>query len=187
MPISEQEILHLRDQKRRDWIMLRSDHHFHLVRADASLTEQKFARLLKRYPCGLKEFQELGLHVTPLSRETCTHAIFEGVKAGDKLTLWFSGDVRTFTLGDSYTREYLEGFFDGQYQRWDVPQIPDGPDGKLSRIIGWSLTGLSFGMLILALAGHYLPWLTLALFAVSVVLCIRWPGRFLCAGDPPAG
>lgn len=182
------DYLLLRDERRiKTWLMLKSQRQFHLVRVDAQLTEQKYERLMKRYPCNSKTFQELGISVTPLSREKCTYAIFEGVEEGDKLTLWFSGDVRTFTLGDSYTREYLEGFFDGQYQRWDVPQIPEGPDGKLSRIIGWSLNGLSFGMLILALAGHYLPWLTLALFAVSVVLCILWPGRFLAEEQSKGG
>ena len=184
MPISEQEMLRLRDQKKRDWLMLRSDRHFHLIRADASLTEQKYARLLKRYPCGLKEFQELGLHVTPLSREKCTHAIYEGTKKGDHMTLWFSGDVRRYTLGEDCTRERLEAFFDTQQHRWDIPREPDGPDGKTARIIGGILNVLSISLMILSLFGRGFPWgwarwLSLISFVVTVGLCIRWPGRFL--------
>lgn len=175
MPVT----LRVQDQKKRDWLMIRSDRHFLLVRADGKMIEQRYERLLECYPKCQKEIRDQGLHVTALSREKCTHAVFEGTKAGDKLTLWLSGDIRRFTLGEDCTREALEAFFDTQQRRWDIPEEPEGPDGKLTRIIGWTLNGFSFGMLILALAGHYVPWLTLLIFAVSAALCIRWPGRFL--------
>lgn len=179
MAITEADLLCLRDEKKRAWLLLKSERQFHLVRADAGLTGQKYDRLLKRYPCNTKTFQELGISVTPLNRDKCTHAIFEGVTEGEKLTLWFSGDVRTFTLGDSYTRERLEAFFDRQDHRWDLAEVPEGPDGKLTRIIGWSINGITFGLLLSALAGRFFPWLTLLVFGATAALCILWPGRFL--------
>lgn len=187
MAITEADYLLLRDEKGRDWLMLKSERQFHLVRVDAALTEKTYERLMKRYPCSLRQLQELGLHVTPLNREKCTHAIFDGLEEGDKLTLWFSGDVRRFTLAKDHSREGLVAFFDTQQHRWDLPQVPAGPDGKLTRIIGWSLNGLSFVLLILALSGRYLPWLTLVLFAVSAALCVCWPGRFLAEEQSKGG
>lgn len=180
MPITELDYLLLRDEAQvRTWMMLKSDRQFHLVRVDGTLTEQKYKRLMKRYPCGLNTFRELGIAVKPLNREKCTYAIFEGTREGDRLTLWFSGEMRYFTLGDTYEKERLEAFFDTQQHRWDQPEKPAGPDGKLTRIIGWSLNGLTFGLLLAALAGRFFPLLSLLVFAVTVALCICWPGRFL--------
>ena len=184
MAITEADILRLRDQKKRDWMLLRSERHFHLVRVDSSLTEQKYQRLMKRYPCGVRAFMELGIPVTALSRDKCTHAIFGGTKEGELLTLWFSGDIRRFTLGADYSREWLADFFSTQQHRWDIPEVPEGPDAETTRILGWSLNILAFGLLVFALFGRGFPrdwlrWLTLVVFAVSVGLCIRWPGRFL--------
>lgn len=176
--------LRVQDQKKRDWLMIRSEGHFLLVRADEKMIEQRYERLLECYPKCQKEIRDLGLHVTVLSREKCTHAIFEGTKAGDKLTLWLSGDIRRFTLGEDCTREELEIFFDTQQRRWDIPVEPEGPDGKTARTVCMVLNGTSFCLMLLSMFGRGFPWgwarwLSLILFAVAAGLCIRWPGRFL--------
>lgn len=188
MAITERDYILVRDlDKVRTWMMLRSDRHFHLVRVDAALTEREYERLMKRYPCGMREFQEMGLHVTPLNRENCTHAILEGTKEGERLTLWFSGDIRKYTLGADYSRERLEAFFDTQQRRWDIIPEPEGPTVQMTRTIGWTLNGTSYGLLLFAIfcrgfPGRWMAVLSLLVFAAAVVLCIRWPGRFTISG-----
>ena len=50
MAITEADYLLLQDLNRAQvWMLLGSEKQFHLVRVDASLTEQKYERLMKRY------------------------------------------------------------------------------------------------------------------------------------------
>lgn len=180
MAITEQDYLLLRDtNKARTWMMLKSEQQFHLVRVDASLTEQRYERLMKRYPCGLKTFQELGIAVTPLDREGCTHVILEGTGEGAKLTMYCTGNVRRYTLGDSYDEDRLASFFDSQQlQRRIVPK-PPGPDARTTKALGWLLTAGGVGMLLSTILPIRFPALpSLLSFAAAVALCTLWPGRF---------
>ena len=184
MAITEQDYLILRDlNKAKTWMLLRSERQFLLVRVDASLTEQKYERLMKRYPCGLKTFHELGIPVTPLDREKCTHVILEGTGEGERLTLYCSGNVRTYTLGDSYSPERLSDFFAGQQVQWRSLPQPKGPDVCTTQAIGWSLNIGAFGLLLVNVffthaLGILSVILSMVLFAASVALCALWPGRF---------
>lgn len=188
MAITEQDYLLLTDlNKARTWMLLRGDRHFHLVRVDASLTEKAYDRLTKRYPCSLKELQGMGLHVTPMNREACTHVVFEGTDQGARLTLYCSGNIRNFALGNTYTRERLEAFFDTQQHRWDTIPEPEGPDERTTRIIGWTMSGVSVVLSLMTLflgrvPGRWAAGLSLLIFAAAVVLCVRWPGRFTISG-----
>jgi len=181
MAITERDYLLLRDEnKTRSWMLLKSGQHFHLVRVDASLTEQKYKRLMKRYPCGMKTFQELGLSVTPINREKCTHVMIE---EGERLTMHCSGNVRRFILGDRYSVERLEAFFDGQQVQWRVVPEPEGPDARTTKVLGWSMSISGVVMILMtAFMGQFLSRFRAVLglvgFAMAVVLCVRFPGRF---------
>lgn len=185
MAITQDEYLLLQDlHNAQTWMLLRSREQFHLVRVNAALTERKYERLMKRYPCTVQQMQELGLSVTALNREACTHVTLEGMGNGDKLILYCSGSVREFTLGDSYSRERLEGFFDAQQVRWDLPEVPPGPTAQVTKVLGWILNGLTSVLMLLPLFGRGFPgewvrWLALAAFLAAVGACILWPGRFL--------
>lgn len=181
MAITEQDYLLLRDENKvRSWMLLKSEQQFQLVRVDASLTEQKYERLMKRYPCGMKTFQELGIAVTPINREKCTHVMIE---EGERLTLYCSGNVRRFILGNPYSVERLEAFFDGQQIQWHMVPEPEGPDARNTKVIGWSMTGLGVVMILMtAFMGTALSKIRAVLgllgFVMAVVLCVRFPGRF---------
>lgn len=185
MAITKDDYLLLRDlHKPQTWMLLRSRAQFHLVRVNGALTERVHERLMKRYPCSLLDMQELGLSVTALNREKCTHVTLEGTMTGDKLILYCAGSIQEFTLGDSYSRERLERFFDAQQIRWDIPEEPAGPAAQTTRVLGWGLNGLAFALMLLPLFGRGFPWewvrwLALGTFLAAVGLCIRWPGRFL--------
>lgn len=188
MAITEQDYLLLRDpHKARTWMLLRSDRQFHFVRVDAYMTEERYQRLIKRYPCSLKELQEMGLHVSPLNREGCTHIRMEGTGEGAQLTMYCTGNNRQYILGDAYSSERLEVFFDGQQVLWHIPPVPDGPNARTAGIIGWSLSGVSFVLVLMSLfgdrqLGRFTAVLGLLIFAVSVLLCVLWPGRFTVGG-----
>lgn len=181
MAITERDYLLLRDEnKARTWMLLRSEQQFHLVWVDASLTEQKYERLMKRYPCGMKTFQELGISVTPLNREKCTHVMIE---EGERLTMYCSGNVRRFLLGGPYSPERLEAFFDGQQVQWRMVPEPEGPDARTTKLLGWSMTVLGVVLILMtAFMGQFLgkfrAVLGLLSFGAAVVLCVRFPGRF---------
>ena len=184
MAITEQDYLLLSDEHGvRTWMLLRSEKQFHLVRVDQALTEQKYERLMKRYPCGMKTFQELGIPATPLDREKCTHVILEGTEAGASLTMYCTGVVRRFTLGDSYNKARLESFFEGAQVQWRFVPEPEGPDAKTTKVLGWSLTLMGAALVLMtAFSRQFLSgfraMLDLLIFAVSLVLCVRFPGRF---------
>lgn len=186
--ISEQDFLLLRDvYKARTWMLLRGDRQFHFVRVDASLTEERYQCLMKRYPCSLKELQEMGLHVSPLNRASCTHVRIEGAGENAQLTMYCAGNTRKYILGDAYSPERLEVFFDGQQVQWYVSPIPPGPNAWTAGIIGWSLSGTSFALVLMRLfggrqLGRFTAVLSLLIFAGSVLLCVFWPGRFTIGG-----
>ena len=184
MAITEQDYLLLQDlNKAQVWMLLGSEKQFHLVRVDTSLTEQKFERLMKRYPCGMKTFQELGISATPLNRENCTHVILEGTEAGAKLTMYCAGTVRRFRLGDSYEEERLVSFFDREQVQWRIEPEPAGPDARTTKALGWSLTMSGVVLILLtAFTRQYLSKfravLGLLTFGAAVILSFRFPGRF---------
>ena len=184
MAITEQDYLLLQDlNKAQVWMLLGSEKQFHLVRVDTSLTEQKFERLMKRYPCGMKTFQELGISATPLNRENCTHVILEGTEAGAKLTMYCSGTVRRFRLGDTYDEERLISFFNREQVQWRIEPEPEGPDAQTTKTLGWSLTMSGVVLILLtAFSRQYLSKfravLGLLTFGAAVILSFRFPGRF---------
>ena len=184
MAITEADYLLLQDMnKAQVWMLLGSEEQFHLVRVDASLTEQKYERLMKRYPCGMKTFQELGISATPLNRENCTHVILEGTEAGAKLTMYCAGTVRRFRLGDSYEEERLVSFFDREQVQWRIEPEPEGPDARTTKALGWSLTVSGVVLILLtAFTRQYLSKfravLGLLTFGAAVILSFRFPGRF---------
>ena len=184
MAITEQDYLLLRDEnKARTWILLRGEEQFHLVKVVPSLTEQKYERLMKRYPCGMKSFQELEISATPLNRENCTHVILEGTEEGAKLTMYCAGTVRRYSLGDTYDEARLISFFDREQVQWRIEAEPEGPDARTTKVLGWSLT-MSGVVLILmtAFSRQYLSKfravLGLVTLGAAVILCVRFPGRF---------
>lgn len=184
MAITEADYLLLQDlNKAQVWMLLGSEEQFHLVRVDASLTEQKYERLMKRYPCGMKTFQELGISATPLNRENCTHVILEGTEAGVKLTMYCAGTVRRFRLGDNYDEERLISFFNREQVQWRIEPEPEGPDAQTTKTLGWSLTMSGVALILLtAFSRQYLSKfravLGLLIFGAAVILCFRFPGRF---------
>ena len=120
MAITEQDYLLLQDlNKAQVWMLLGSEKQFHLVRVDTSLTEQKFERLMKRYPCGMKTFQELGISATPLNRENCTHVILEGTEAGAKLTMYCAGTFLTVSRSNGASNQSRRGLMPGPPRLWD--------------------------------------------------------------------
>lgn len=184
MAITEQDYLLLQDlNKAHVWMLLGSEQKFHLVRVDASLTEQKYERLMKRYPCGMKTFQELGISATPLNRENCTHVILEGTEVGAELTMYCAGTVRRFRLGDTYDEERLISFFDREQVQWRIEPEPEGPDAQTTKTLGWSLTMSGVALILLtAFSRQYLSKFRAVLgllnFGLAVVLSFRFPGRF---------
>ncbi len=182
MAVTEQDFLRIYKEK-ASYLLLRCNTHFHLVKVDAALSDSKYRKLLRLYPCDLQQLQDLGLHVSAFRTESLRHVIVEGYRAGDEIALWLGGDLRQYRLAEDCSEALLSGFFNGFPITLRSPAQWNGLDPKLVRCITWAVTFASFAcsLAFLVIKKPYWLWSTLCILFqfVSILLIYLFPTSFI--------
>ncbi len=182
MAISDQVFLRIRSVE-TCYLLLRSDTHFHLVKEDAALTESKFQKLLRLYPCDIHQLQKMALSVSAFRADTLRHVVIKGYGAGDELELWLGGDVRRYCLVEDYNDTTLATFFSGYDITRRLPPEWTGLEPRLIRRITWAVNGIALGcsFLFLLACEPYWLWSTLCILCqfLPIVLMYLFPRSFV--------
>lgn len=184
MAITGEDFLHIQ-KGASTYLLLRSPSHFHLIREDASLTESKLSKLLRVYPCDVRQLQQMGIHFSAFKAENLCGVVIKGYKTGDALELWLGGDIRDYQLGDDYSEQVLSTFFSG-YQIWNcIPPKWEGLDLNLIQEITWSLNSFSIACSVIFYFFHTPYWLWSILCILcqfsAIILPIIYPESFSLA------
>lgn len=186
MAITENDILHLKKGE-HSYLLLKSPDRFHLIHSDIALTESKFNRLLRVYPCDDSFLCKLGLHFSAFQPETLRGVVIHGNQAEDSLEFWLGSDVRTYLLALDYSDEYLTEFFAGRLITHGFSPIWTGLDKALIRKVTWSLNGISIAcsLLFFLLYTPYRLWSILCLLCQlsTLALPLLYPDSFTLADD----
>lgn len=186
MAITENEILHLKKGE-HSYLLLKSPGRFHMIHVDSALTESKFQRLLRMYPCDDAQLQKLGLHFSAFHPESLRGVVIRGCRAGDPLEFWLGSDVRQYRLDSEYSEEYLSEFFAGRLITHGFAPVWTGLDKALVRKVTWLLNGLSVACAAAFLFLHtpYRLWSILCLLCqvFSIALSLFYPDSFTLADD----
>ena len=186
MAITENELLHLKKGVYR-YLLLKSPGRFHLIHADAALTEFKFERLLRLYPCDDAQLKKMGLHFSAIRPETLRGVVIRGHRAGDALEFWLGSDVRNYQLDLGYAEEYLSEFFAGRLITHGFAPIWSGLDKALIRKVTWPVNIFSIvcALAFLIFPAPYQLWSILCLLFLffSIALTLRWPDSFTLADN----
>ena len=186
MAITENEMLHLKKGE-HSYLLLKSPDRFHLIHEDAALTQAKFDRLLRVYPCDDSFLCKLGLHFSAFRPETLRGVVIHGNHAGDSLEFWLGSDVRKYQLALDYSDEYLSDFFAGRLITHGFSPIWTGLDKALIRKVTWSLNGISIACALLFFFLHtpYRLWSILCLLCqfFAIALPLLFPASFTLADD----
>ncbi len=182
MAITERNYLRIQKND-TSYLLLRSNTHFYLVKEDSALTERKYQKLLRLFPCNLQQLQLLGLHVSAFRSENLCHVIIKGLSAGDELEIWLSGDLRRYLLAENYTDAVLTDFFNGYSitRRLQAPWTGLAP--KLIRSVTWTVSGVSIvsSLAFLFLERPYWLWSVLCILCqfLSILLIYLFPSSFV--------
>ena len=130
MAITDENYLHVH-KGNSAYILLRGHSHFHLIRVDASLTESKMAKLMRKYPCESEQLQKLGVHFSAFKTDNLRGVLVKGYAIGDQLELWIGGDSRIFQLGTDYSADQINSFFSGYQIFTRLPPKWEGLDPNL--------------------------------------------------------
>jgi len=186
MAITENEILHLKKGE-HSYLLLKSPDRFHLIHEDAALTQAKFDRLLRVYPCDDAFLCKLSLHFSAFHPETLRGVVIHGYQEGDELEFWLGSDVRKYRLDLDYSDEYLAEYFAGRLITHGFSPIWTGLDKALIRKVTWSLNGLSIAcaLLFFLLRRPYRLWSILCLLCqfFAIALPLLYPSSFTLADD----
>ena len=163
MAIGEKEYLWLQKENQK-YLLLKGTTHFHLVRADALLTESRLNKLLRIYPCSNQQLSQMNLHFSAFKSENLRGVTLEGTKTGDDVMLWV-GLTSQYALGQDYTEEELTAFFAGYTLVWNKTSQWKGMDHGIVRKLIFLVNGLS----IVSSAGF---WILRAPYKFWSVLCI---------------
>lgn len=158
----------------QEYLLLKSDSHFHLIRVDSSLTESKMSRLLRIYPCSNDQLRELGLHYSAFKAENLRGVVIKGYSCGDEIELWI-GNTAKYTLCSDYTDEQLSAFFDGYTITRRLPSQWAGLDPKHILIISWTLNIVSVicSLLFCILQTPYKLWSALCILCPVTAVALR--------------
>lgn len=183
MAITENEMLHLKKGE-HSYLLLKSPGRFHMIHDDAALTEAKFERLLRLYPCDDTQLKKLGLHFSAFHPETLRGVVIRGHQAGDGLEFWLGSDVRNYLLDLDYSEEYLAEFFAGRLITQGFAPIWTGLDKALIRKVTWSINVFSIAcaLAFLLFPTPYRLWSILCLLCQFFSIAIPLRSRFLYAG-----
>lgn len=127
------------------YLLLRGPSHFHLIRVDSSLSESKFKKLLRMYPCGADQLQIMGIHFSAFKAENLRGVVVKGYNTGDSLELWVGGDSRHFRFESDYTAEQIERFFSGYQVLTNLPPKWEGLNPDLIWVTTLMVNALSVG------------------------------------------
>ncbi len=182
MAITESDFLRICKGK-ASYLLLRSSTHFHLIKEDAALSESKYKKLLKLYPCDLQQLQNLKLHVSTFRAENLRHIIVKGFRAGDELELWLGSDIQRYQLAEKYTDAILTAFFSGYSITRRLPPPWTGLDPKLIRsiILAINCIAVVSSLAFLLFKNPYWLWSTLCLLCqfASIFLVYLFPASFV--------
>ncbi len=110
MAIDEKDIL-LLENRGSIYLLLCGEDRYHLVKADAALTEARERKLMQKYPCSEQSMKELGIHFQTIMKSQLSRLQITGNEAGDQIILWQGNSRRIFTLEDDTTEEALAKIF----------------------------------------------------------------------------
>lgn len=112
MAITENDILRI-TIKDTPYLLLRSPTHFHLIQVNSELTDKRFMRLLRIYPCGTKELEAMHLHVSAYKAENFTFVHLHKTHTASTLELHRTLNQVNCTLDEDYSEDELRSFFEG--------------------------------------------------------------------------
>ena len=112
MAITEKDILRI-TMKDTPYLLLRSPTHFHLIQVNSELTDKRFMRLLRIYPCGTKELEAMHLHVSAYKAENITFIHLHKTHTASTLELHRTLNQVNCTLDEDYSEDELRSFFEG--------------------------------------------------------------------------
>ena len=166
MAITDENYLHVH-KGNSSYILLRGHSHFHLIRVDASLTESKMAKLLRKYPCESDQLQKMGIHFSAFKAENLRGVLVKGYDVGDQLELWIGGDSRIFQLGTDYSAEQISSFFSGFQLFTRLPPKWEGLDPTLI----WVTTIMVNALSIACATFFYFVYNPYWFWSVACLLC----------------
>lgn len=112
MAITEKDILRI-TMKDTPYLLLRSPTHFHLIQVNSELTDKRFMRLLRIYPCSIKQLEAMHLHVTAYKAENFTFIHLHRTHIASTLELHRTLNQVNCTLDMDYSEDELRSFFEG--------------------------------------------------------------------------
>ncbi|MBR4078071.1 MAG: hypothetical protein IKK17_05640, partial [Oscillospiraceae bacterium] len=112
MAITEKDILRI-TMKDTPYLLLRSPTHFHLIQVNSELTDKRFMRLLRIYPCSTKELEAMHLHVSAYKAENFTFIHLHKTHIDATLELHRTLNQVNCTLDEDYSEDELRSFFEG--------------------------------------------------------------------------
>lgn len=112
MAITEKDILRI-TMKDTPYLLLRSPTHFHLIQVNSELTDKRFMRLLRIYPCSTKELEAMHLHVSAYKAENFTFIHLHKTHIDATLELHRTLNQVNCTLDRDYSEDELRSFFEG--------------------------------------------------------------------------